>query len=94
VSQEKVDLYRQVGVAINSPEGVPEALLAPQFRIENIVTAVSDKTFYGAAARVRKKSALEPRRSAWPSVRSENAPLVGLRDHRPSRWARAIARSR
>jgi hypothetical protein len=49
VSRENVDLYRQVGEAINSPDGVPEALLAPQFRIENIVTAVSDKTYYGAA---------------------------------------------
>jgi hypothetical protein len=49
MSEENVDLYRQFGEALNSREGVPEAFLAPEFRIENIVTAVTDKTYYGAA---------------------------------------------
>jgi ketosteroid isomerase-like protein len=43
-----VDLVRSICAAINERE-VPKDLLAPDLRMENVVTAVSDKTYYGAA---------------------------------------------
>jgi hypothetical protein len=49
VSQENVEIYRRIVEAFNTSDGVPDALLAPDFRIENIVTAVTDKTYYGVA---------------------------------------------
>ncbi len=49
MSQENVEIYRRVVEAFNTSDGVPEALLAPDFRIENIVTAVTDKTYYGVS---------------------------------------------
>jgi|SRR5271156_1290392 len=48
MSHENVDLFLRVADAINARE-VPDALIAPDFHIENIVTAVSDKTYHGAA---------------------------------------------
>jgi hypothetical protein len=43
MSQANVEIYRRISAAFDARE-VPEALLAPAFRMENIVTAVSDKT--------------------------------------------------
>lgn len=48
MSQENVELFLRGAEAINARD-VPGALLAPDFRIENIITAVSDKTYHGAA---------------------------------------------
>ena len=48
MSQENVEIYRRITAALDARE-VPEALLAPEFRMENIVTAVSDKTYRGVA---------------------------------------------
>lgn len=48
MSQENVEIYRRITAAFDARE-VPEALLAPEFRMENIVTAVSDKTYWGVA---------------------------------------------
>jgi hypothetical protein len=49
VSQENVELYRRAIDDMNTTEGVPETLLTPDFCIENIITAVTDKTYYGAS---------------------------------------------
>jgi ketosteroid isomerase-like protein len=48
MSQANVEVYRRISAAFDARE-VPEALLAPEFRMENIVTAVSDKTYRGVA---------------------------------------------
>jgi ketosteroid isomerase-like protein len=48
MSQANVEIYRRLSAALDARE-VPEALLAPEFRMENIVTAVSDKTYRGVA---------------------------------------------
>jgi len=48
MSQYNIDLHSRGAAAINARE-VPEDLLAPGFRIENYVTAVTDNTYYGAA---------------------------------------------
>jgi ketosteroid isomerase-like protein len=52
MSQENVELVRRMTEAANDPhasESLFAPLLAPGYRIENIVTAVTDKTYYGAA---------------------------------------------
>ncbi len=43
--EANVERYRALSEAFNDPAGAPDALLAPEFRIENIVTAVTDRTF-------------------------------------------------
>jgi ketosteroid isomerase-like protein len=48
MSHENVEIFRRTVEAINARD-VSEALMAPDFRIENVVTAVTDKTYYGAA---------------------------------------------
>jgi ketosteroid isomerase-like protein len=48
MSQENVEVYRRISAAFDARE-VPEPLLAPEFRMENIVTAVSDKAYRGVA---------------------------------------------
>jgi ketosteroid isomerase-like protein len=51
VSQENVALFRRMIDIANVPEEAESLiapLLAPEYRIENIVTAVTDKTYYGA----------------------------------------------
>ena len=51
MSQEAVELFRRLMETVNVPE--PEAviapLVAPNFRIENTATAVTDKTYHGVA---------------------------------------------
>jgi ketosteroid isomerase-like protein len=52
VSQQNVDLFCRITEAANIPEEAESLLaplLAPEYRIENIVTAVTDKTYYGTA---------------------------------------------
>jgi len=46
MSEQNVDLYRRGVEAINARQ-VPD-VLAPGFHMENIVTAVTDKTYHGA----------------------------------------------
>ena len=46
MSREIIELYEQVGAAINARE-VSDELVAPGFRLENISTAVTGKTYYG-----------------------------------------------
>jgi ketosteroid isomerase-like protein len=48
MSQENVDLVYQYGAALNTRE-IPEGLLAPDFVMVNATTAVTDKTYHGAA---------------------------------------------
>jgi ketosteroid isomerase-like protein len=51
MSQENVDLLRRAFVAINAREISDEALesyMLPDARFENVVTAVSEKTYQGA----------------------------------------------
>ena len=47
MSRENVEVALRCVEAINA-RGVPEELLAPDFRIENVPTAVTDKTYYGS----------------------------------------------
>jgi hypothetical protein len=52
VSQESIELFHRITEAANAPAMAEQALgplLAPDYRIENIVTAVTDKTYYGVA---------------------------------------------
>jgi hypothetical protein len=52
VSQENVELFRRVTEIFNvahGDESLVAPMLAPEFRIDNIVTAVTDKTYLGAA---------------------------------------------
>ena len=52
MSQESIHLYERVVAAINTREisdAVAEELFAPDLRIENVSTAVSEKTYHGAA---------------------------------------------
>ena len=46
MSRENVEILRRVVAAINARE-VPEDLLAPDFRIENVSTAVTDRSYRG-----------------------------------------------
>jgi ketosteroid isomerase-like protein len=46
MSEEIIELYERVGQAINRREVSPE-LVAPGFRLENISTAVTGKTYHG-----------------------------------------------
>jgi ketosteroid isomerase-like protein len=48
MSQKNMDLHTLAVAAVNARE-VPEAILAPGFRLENRATAVTDHTYYGAA---------------------------------------------
>lgn len=48
MSRENVEIFRRTVEVMNTRD-VSEALTAPDFRIENVVTAVADKTYYGAA---------------------------------------------
>jgi ketosteroid isomerase-like protein len=48
MSQRNIDLWYRAVAAINARE-VPMSLLAPELRMENLVTAVSDKTYHGTA---------------------------------------------
>ena len=48
MSQRNIDFWHRAAAAINARE-VPEDLLAPELRMENLVTAVSDKTYHGPA---------------------------------------------
>ena len=48
MSQENVERYRRSIAALDARE-VPEDLLAPEFRMENVVNAVTDKTYEGQA---------------------------------------------
>ncbi len=47
MSRENVEVALRYMAAVNARE-VPEDLLAPDFRIENVVTAVTDGTYHGA----------------------------------------------
>jgi hypothetical protein len=51
VSRENVELMQRITEAVNAPDPGPllAPLLAPGYYIENIVTAVTDKTYYGVA---------------------------------------------
>jgi hypothetical protein len=52
VSQENVELFRRAAEIFNVADGDESRfapMLAPGFRIDNIVTAVTDKTYLGAA---------------------------------------------
>jgi ketosteroid isomerase-like protein len=48
MSQRNVEIALRYTAAINARE-VPEELLAPDFQMDNVTTAVTDKTYYGAA---------------------------------------------
>jgi ketosteroid isomerase-like protein len=47
MSQRNIDLHTRGAEAANARQ-VPEGLLAPGFRMENRVTAVTDNTYHGA----------------------------------------------
>lgn len=52
MSQENVEAFRRITEALNASPTDPsmvEPLLHSGYRIDNIVTAVTDKTYYGAA---------------------------------------------
>ena len=52
MSQENVDLWMQAADAINArqiPDEVAERLFAPGFRMENLATALTERTYHGAA---------------------------------------------
>jgi SnoaL-like protein len=56
MSRENVQLVRRMTEVANAPhtsESLFAPLLAPRYRIENTVTAVTDKTYYGAAGCVQ-----------------------------------------
>ena len=48
MSQRNIDLFRRGAEAINA-RVVPEGLLAPDFRMEKVETAVTNKTYHGEA---------------------------------------------
>jgi ketosteroid isomerase-like protein len=51
MSQENVERARRGVAVMNAPElpdELAEELLAPDYRIENVSTAVTDRTYYGA----------------------------------------------
>jgi ketosteroid isomerase-like protein len=48
MSQENVDLAYRFGAALNARQ-IPEGLLAADFVMENVATAVTDRTYHGAA---------------------------------------------
>ena len=48
MSQQNVEIALQLTAAVNARE-VPEDLLAPGFTMENVPTAVTDRTYHGAA---------------------------------------------
>jgi len=48
MSQENIEIALRFAAAINARE-VPEELLAPDVRLENVTTAVTDRTYRGAA---------------------------------------------
>ena len=62
MSQESVDLYRQILEAGNLPEREALAalapLLAPDFHTHNAATAVTDKSYYGLAGTVEWRNDL------------------------------------
>jgi ketosteroid isomerase-like protein len=47
MSRENIEIARRWTAAINARQ-VPEGLLAPDVRLENVTTAVTDKTYRGA----------------------------------------------
>ena len=47
MSRENVEILRRYTAAINARE-VPEDLLAPEFQVETVTTAVTDGTYRGA----------------------------------------------
>jgi ketosteroid isomerase-like protein len=47
MSRENVEILRRIVAAINARE-VPEGLLAPDFRTENVSTAVTDRIYQGS----------------------------------------------
>ena len=47
MSRENVELVRRYTAAINARE-VPEDLLAPEFQVETVATAVTDGTYHGS----------------------------------------------
>ncbi|MDQ4040662.1 MAG: nuclear transport factor 2 family protein [Actinomycetota bacterium] len=47
MSRENVELALRYTAAVNARE-VPEELLTPDFRIENVTTAVTDRVYHGA----------------------------------------------
>jgi ketosteroid isomerase-like protein len=52
VSEENVEIFRRMTEAAHVPEPNEATIapfIAPDYRIENVVTAVSDKTYHGAA---------------------------------------------
>jgi ketosteroid isomerase-like protein len=52
VSQQNLELYERSVAAVNARDLSDELaveIIAPDFRIENAATAVTDKTYYGAA---------------------------------------------
>jgi len=52
VSQENLELYERTVAAVNARDLSDELaaeIIAPDYRIENAATAVTDKTYYGAA---------------------------------------------
>jgi ketosteroid isomerase-like protein len=52
VSQENINLGERLVAAVNAgalSDALAEQLLTPDFRIDNASTAVTDKTYYGAA---------------------------------------------
>jgi ketosteroid isomerase-like protein len=52
MSQENIDLYMQAADAINArqiSDELAERVLAPGFRMENLSTALTEKTYHGAA---------------------------------------------
>src|SRR3954467_131911 len=55
MSQENVQLVYRYGAALNARE-IPEGLLAPDFVMVNATTAVTDKTYHGAADVVEWKN--------------------------------------
>lgn len=47
MSQENLEIVQIFTAAINARQ-VPDELLAPDFRMDNVATAVTDRTYYGA----------------------------------------------
>jgi ketosteroid isomerase-like protein len=47
MSRENVEIALRYTAAINARK-VPEELLAPEFRMENVTTAVTDRVYHGA----------------------------------------------
>jgi hypothetical protein len=49
VSRENVELFRRLTDAVNAPDAETQLapLLAPEYHIDNIVTAITDRTYWG-----------------------------------------------